>query len=66
MQVPPAENPMCEAFKEYKKVPKTLPLDFTEDDVTWVASNISGAAGTLGVESIELRNCPISCDCALE
>ena len=33
-----------------------VPLDFTEDDLTWVASKISGAAGTLGAEVIELRN----------
>ena len=56
MRVPPVENPMCAAFKEYGEVPKTAPLDFTEDDVTWVASKLSGAAGALGVEVIELRN----------
>ena len=33
-----------------------VPLDFTEDEVTWVVSKISGAAGALGAEAIELRN----------
>ena len=47
---------MCAAFKEYEEVPKTATLDFTEDGVTWVTSNISGAIGALGAESIELRN----------
>ena len=37
-------------------MPEMVPLDFTEDDVMWVASNISGAIGTLRAEAIELRN----------
>ena len=56
MHVPPMENPACAAFKEYEEVPETVPLDFTEDDVTWVASKLSGAAGALGAEAMELRN----------
>ena len=27
-----------------------------EDDITWVASKLSGAASALGAEAIELRN----------
>ena len=56
MRVPPVENPACADFEEYGEVPETVPLNFTEDDVTWVASKLSGAAGTLRVEAIELRN----------
>ena len=56
MRVPPVENPTCAAFEEYEEVPKTAPINFTEDDVMWVASKLSGAAGALGVEAIELRN----------
>ena len=52
MQVPPVENPTCAAFEGYEEVPKTVPLDFTEDDVTWVTSNLSGSAGALGAEAI--------------
>ena len=48
MRVPPVENHACAAFKEYGEVPETLPLDFTEDDVMWVALKLSGAAGALG------------------
>ena len=48
------EIPTCAAFKEYGEVPKTVPLDFTEDDVTWVASNLYGAVGVLVAEAIEL------------
>ena len=33
-----------------------MTLDSLEDDVTWVASNLSGAAGALGGEAIELMN----------
>ena len=47
MRVPAVENPSCTAFEEYEEVPKTVPLNFTEDDVTWVASNLSGAAGAM-------------------
>ena len=51
---PPMENTTCAAFEEYKEVPETVPVNFTEDDVMWVASKLSGAAGVLGVEAIEL------------
>ena len=34
MLVPPVENPACAVFEEYEDVPETVPLDFTEDDVT--------------------------------
>ena len=47
-------------------MPETVPLDFTEDDVTWVASNISGAVGTLGAEVIELINWLLFFGCASE
>ena len=40
MSVPPVENPVCAAFEEYGEVPETVPLDFTEDDVTWFASKL--------------------------
>ena len=63
---PPVENPMCAAFEEYEEVPKTVPLDLTEDDVMWVASKISGTAGALGAEAIELRNWLLRFGCASE
>ena len=66
MQAPPLENPTCVAFEEYGEVSKTVPLDFTEDDATWVASKISGAAGALGAEAIELRNWLLCFGCASE
>ena len=56
----------CEALDEYGKVPKTVPLDFTRDDITWVASKLSGAAGALGAEVIELRNWILCFGCASE
>ena len=45
---------------------KTLSLAFTEDDFTWVASKISGTAGGLGEEAIELRNWLLCFGCASE
>ena len=54
------------AFEEYKELPKTAPLDLTEDDVTWIASNLSGAAGALGVEAIEMRSWLLRFGCASE
>ena len=53
---PLVETPACAKFEEYEDVTKTVPLDFTEDDVMWVASKLSGAAGALGAEAMELRN----------
>ena len=52
----PVGNPTYEAFEEYENIPKMVPLNFTEDDVTWVASKLSGAAGALRAEAIELQN----------
>ena len=34
---PPTKNPIYSAFEEYEEVPKLVPLDFMEDDITWVA-----------------------------
>ena len=66
MRVSPVENPTCAAFKKYEGIPKTVPLDFTEDDVTWVASKLSGAAGALGEEAMELCNWLLCFGCASE
>ena len=66
MRVPPVENPECAAFEEYGEVPKMVLIDFTEDDVTWVASKLSGAAGALGVEAIELHNWLLYLGCLSE
>ena len=43
-----------------------VPLNFSEDDVTRVASNISGVVGALGAEVIELINCLICIGCTSE
>ena len=40
MRVPPMENLACAVFETYGDVPETVPLDFTEDDFTWVASKL--------------------------
>ena len=63
---PPVENPACAAFEKYGYVPETVPLNFTEDDVMWVASKLSGAAGALGAEAMELRNWLLSFECVSE
>ena len=43
-----------------------VPLEFSEDDVTRVASKISVAAGALGAEAIELKNWLIFFGCVSE
>ena len=43
-----------------------VPLKFTEDDITWVASKLSGEAGALGAEVIELQNWLLCSGCASE
>ena len=42
------------------------PLDFTEDDVTWVVSKLSDAAGALGAEAMDLHNWLLCFGCASE
>ena len=64
LRVPPAKNPACAAFEEYGEVPETVPLNFTEDDVTWVASKLSGTAGALVAEAIELHSWLLRFGCA--
>ena len=66
MRFPPVENPTCADFKEYEEVPEMVPLNFTEDDVTWVTSKLSSAAGVLGAEVIELQNWLLCFGCASE
>ena len=66
MRIPPVENSTCAAFEEYEEVPETVPMDFSENDVTWVASKLSGAAGALGAEVIELSNWLFLFGCAPE
>ena len=63
---PPLKKPTCAALEKYGKVPETVPLDFTEDDVTWVVSNLSGTAGALGAEAMELQNWLLCFRCASE
>ena len=66
MRFPPVENPTCAAFEEYEDIPEKVPLDFMEDDVTWVLSTLSGAAGVLGSEAMELRNWLLRFGCVSE
>ena len=47
-------------------MPKTAPLNFTEDNVMWVESKISVAAGALGAETIELCNWLLCFGCLSE
>ena len=66
MRVPPVENPACAAFEKYEEVPETVPFDFMEDGVTWVASKLSGTAGALGPGAIELQNWILRFGCVYE
>ena len=66
MCVTPVEKTTCADFEVYEDVPKRLLLDFTEDNTTWGASKLSGAAGALGVEEMELRNWLLCFRCASE
>ena len=66
MCVPPVENPVCAVLEEYGEVLETVPFLFTEHDVTWVASKLSGAAGALGAEAIYLQNWLLCFRCSSE
>ena len=43
-----------------------MPLEFSEDNVMWVASKLSVAAGELGAEAIAVRNWLLCFGCASE
>ena len=43
-----------------------MTLDFLKDNVTWVTSKLSGTAGVLGAEAIELRIWILSSGCVSE
>ena len=47
-------------------MPETVPLDFSEDDVMWVATKLSGVTGSLRSDAIEIRNWLLRVGCALE
>ena len=47
-------------------MPESVPLEFKEDDVKWVTSKLSGAAGALGAEAIKLRNWLLRLGCLSE
>ena len=59
-------NPTCAAFEGYKEVPETLPLGFSDDNVTWVASKLCGTSGAVVAEAIEMRNWLLCFGCASE
>ena len=66
MPVPPMDNLMCAVFEKYEELSELVSIDLPEDDVTWVTSRISGAAGALGAEAIELQNWLLRFGCASE
>ena len=56
MRIPQVGDPWCSAFDKYKVIPETVSLDFSEDDVTRVASKLSDVAGALGAEALKIKN----------
>ena len=60
---PPLEDPVCNLFEEYTTVLEMVPLEFSEGDVPWVVSKLSGATGDLGAGVIEIRNWIIHFGC---
>ena len=63
---PPWRTQRAQPSRIMGEVPETVPLDFTEDEVTGVASKLSGAAGELGAEAIELQKWLLRFGCASE
>ena len=45
---------------------ETVPLDFVEDEIMWVAPKIPGAAGALVAEAIEPINWLLHFSCSLD
>ena len=57
---------MLYSFEEYEVVLETVSQDFLADYVTWVASNLSVSAGSMGAEGIEIYHRLIRFGCASE
>ena len=64
MRVPPVKNRRFVDFKAYEGIPKMGLIEFTEDDMMWVASKISGDAGVLRAKLIQMPNWIIHLGCA--
>ena len=47
MRVYPMKDTTYAYFDEYKDTPKTVPLDFSKNEVMWVATKLSCATGPL-------------------
>ena len=47
-RVPQEGGPKYSAFEGYNEVLETVPLDFLEDGIMWVASRLYGSTGALG------------------
>ena len=45
MRIQDFTNPGYSSFGEYEQDPDVVPLEISEEDVQWVASKLSGAAG---------------------
>ena len=59
-------DPQCSAFDTYAELPDTVPLNFSEDNIMWVASKVLGAVGSLGAEALKLKNWLLRSICASE
>ena len=43
-----------------------MPLDFSEEVITWVALELSGSSGALGAEALKLKNWLLRFGCVSE
>ena len=55
-KIPLAGDPHCSDIEYYYEVPKISLLDLLEDDITWLTSKLSGAAGATLVEATKLKH----------
>ena len=65
MRIPDFTDPECSSFEEYEKIPEVVPLDILKEGVQWVASKLSGAAGTSGTDALSFQSCLLSFSLAL-
>ena len=57
MHIPDLIDPESSSFEEYKKYPDVMPLDISEEDVQWVATQMIGHT-----YQVEQMHCPSKID----
>ena len=56
MRIQDLTDPESSSFEEYDQDPDVGPIEILEEDVQWVASKLSGAAGPSGTDTMVFQS----------